>query len=192
MGSGARLSVSGGQATLALSGAATLPPVTVSGGVLDVTTTGSLTATGYELTGGTLNLGSPGRLLSLGTGDLALTAGTLGLNSDITLGSLSLQNATLAGSGTVTVTGAFVTGGDSAGVAGTGVLRTQGATTVGFTAVGGRLRLEGERSWQNSGTITITGDDGLSFAGAPTLVNQAGASLVLAGVNTSVVSAAAT
>ncbi|MFN9044142.1 MAG: YDG domain-containing protein [Betaproteobacteria bacterium] len=190
MGSGARLSVSGGQATLALSGAATLPPVTVSGGVLDVTTTGSLTATGYELTGGTLNLGSPGRPLALGTSDLALTAGTLGLNSDVTLSSLSLQNATLAGSGAVTVTGGFTTGGNSAGLAGTGVLRTQGATTVGFTAVGGRLRLDGGRSWLNSGTITITGDDGLSFAGTPTLINQAGASLVLAGVNTSVVAAA--
>ncbi|MFN9746909.1 MAG: beta strand repeat-containing protein, partial [Betaproteobacteria bacterium] len=43
MASGSRLLASGGQTTLALTGAATLPPLTVSGGVFDVTTTGSLT-----------------------------------------------------------------------------------------------------------------------------------------------------
>ena len=181
MASGSQLLASGGQTTLALTGAATLPPLTVSGGVFDVTTTGSLTATGYVLTGGTLNLGSPGRPLSLGTSDLALSAGTLGLNSDITLNSLSLQSATLAGSGTVTVTGAFTTAGNFAGLAGTGVLRTQGASTVEFPVAGAQLRLEGERRWHNSGTLTLGGDDSLFFTGTPTLVNEAGATLVLAG-----------
>ena len=40
LGSGTRLSVTGGTTTLAMTGAAVLPPVTVSGGVLNVGTTG--------------------------------------------------------------------------------------------------------------------------------------------------------
>ena len=110
----------------------------------------------------------------------------MNFNAAQSLPSAVLAGGTLGGTAAVTVTGAVdVT--STSFLFGSGVLTTQGVTSVSMAAGGGFLGISGGRSWVNEGTLTIGSDERILFGytsgGLNTLTNAAGGTIVLASSN---------
>ena len=113
---------------------------------------------------------------------------TLNLNGTSCInGNLTLAGGTLGGTGALTVTGAFdVTG--ASWLTGGGTFISQGVSSVNIGAANGCLVFGGGKTWINQGTLTVGGDDFITFGGTGgtatnTLTNAAGATLNLSSTN---------
>jgi hypothetical protein len=165
-------------------------------GMLTITEGGSLTVAGQSNLQGTLDVAS---------------TGTFTANGPTTATSLLLTGGTLAGTGTLNVTGsATVQGGQ---MAGTGTTITQAALSIvgNLTLAGGRtFQADGVTNWTNSGpgtsssivgdstssfvnrgTFNVTSDDGVtglsvdsSFTNAGNVVISSGTTLSIVGSTT--------
>ncbi|MDP4029117.1 MAG: filamentous hemagglutinin N-terminal domain-containing protein [Gallionella sp.] len=127
---------------------------------------------------GTATLNANGGTISAAGKTVNLSSGNAAINSAMSIGTLNLSGGTLSGTGAVTVSGPFnVTVGST--MKGTGTLTTQGSSTIddGIAGTNG-LYIEGGRTWVNSGTLTVGGDDwvylGYINGGTNTLTNAAG------------------
>ncbi|HEY3182667.1 MAG TPA: hypothetical protein VGJ77_07535, partial [Gaiellaceae bacterium] len=183
---GATLNFSGGTRNLEagsdVGGAGTL---VVSGGTVTANASLGIAAAGAALSvsGGALNVNT-----SAVSGLLApvtVSGGVLSFNgAAVSLPTLVLSGGTLGGTASVTVTGRFDVTVSNSALSGTGVFTTQGTSTVSTPSGGGFLALVGGKSWVNSGSLTISGDErllfGFSSGGANSLTNVAGATLTLA------------
>ncbi|MEI8303426.1 MAG: YDG domain-containing protein, partial [Burkholderiales bacterium] len=165
--------LSGGYGSLRVSGAS----VVDQRGLTLVRNGAGITVAGGSLTTGT---GLSGALapVTVQGGKLVLENG-----SGLSLPSLTMRGGTLFNTANVTVTGAFQASGSSV-LAGSGQLTTSGNTTVSMSEAQGALRLAAGKTWVNTGTLTIEGDDRVvmgasSYSGDATLRNEG--TLVLAG-----------
>ena len=149
----------------------------VGGGGTDTGIFNTALGTSLEFSGGISNLNAGASLT--GTGSLAISGGTLNLNTPFTLANLTMSGGTLGGTGALTVTGPFNVTGFST-LSSTGTFTTQGVTTVNIAAVNSYLGLGGGVNWVNQGALTVGGSSFLYFgAGTNALTNAAGGTINL-------------
>ncbi|HEX4078922.1 MAG TPA: hypothetical protein VHX61_08635 [Rhizomicrobium sp.] len=179
------LVVSGGSLTVS-SGASFANSLTVSAGTL--TLDGSVSIDQLTQTGGTLNIGG-----TLSAGEVTLDGGSttilaLGSNNATVSGLFTQTGGTVSGTGTLTLAGGAdltSSGGSAELMTGSGKTILQGTST----SVYDYLYLDGGRTLENQGTLTMSGTAGESAAialgqnpfggtiGGATLQNDAGATL---------------
>lgn len=147
--------------------------VTVTGNVQPGTLTFSLASGDLNFTGGSISAGTltssgagnvtVGGALSV-TGALAVSNGSLTLNSNVSTGSVSVSGGTLGGSGSLTagVGGYTLTGGTvNMTLAGSGPLNLSGSVTIG----GNNGTFSGPITIGGGSSISLTGVNGLGTGG---------------------------
>jgi filamentous hemagglutinin family protein len=108
------------------------------------------------------------------TGALGISGGTLHINTDISLPSLTVNSGTLGGSADLTVTGPLEFAYNDAWITGPGKLTTLGTTTIDMP-FGRFLTVDGGKTWVNDGTINLLGSAyiyGYGVNGDVTLTNN--------------------
>ncbi len=157
---------------------------------------GTFTVTGgtYTIAGETLVSGGTANFAGAAIGSfgnsLDLTGGTLALGADsATVGVFSQSYGTVAGTGTLTVTGSAEFSGSYGAATGTGKTLLKGMTQVDDSY----LTLDGGRTLENAGTLTLQSgtvyvgyDPFATTLGGGTLVNDKGASFLIESDGTNV------
>ncbi len=108
------------------------------------------------------------------TGALGISGGTLNINTDLSLPSLTVNSGTLGGSADLTVTGPLEFAFNDAWITGPGKLTTLGTTTIDMPD-GRFLTIDGGKTWVNDGTINLLGGAyiyGYGVNGDVTLTNN--------------------